>query len=93
MAAEAAAHDHHLDVVGQRFAGEARGHIGVVEIAGEIAGHLEKLRVSVGPQALVALLAVLRLEGLGIEVELFVRAIERIGHEGPSGSLDASSWR
>ena len=50
--------DDHVDLVGERLALE-RLDVGVVEVVGELARHLDVLLVAVGPQPLVALLAVL----------------------------------
>ena len=43
--------------------------IGVVDVVAELGLHLDVLRVAVGAQALVALGAVLLVQGVGIEVE------------------------
>ena len=70
QAAEAAADHHHIDLVGQRRAGETRLDIGVFEIMGERPGDLDILLVGVVAQALVALGAILRLQRIGVEAEL-----------------------
>ena len=62
-----------VDLVGQRLAGEAGLDVGVVDVVGELAGDLDVLVVAVGAQPLVALLAVLLAQGVGIEWELGCR--------------------
>ena len=69
--AEATADHDHLDLVGERFALDRSIDVGVVDVVGEVALHLDVLLVAVVAQTLVALLAVLLPEGVGIEVEIF----------------------
>ena len=66
QAAEAAADDQHLDLVGQRLALDRRD-VRIVDVVRELAGDLDVLLVAVGAQALVALLAVLLAQRVGIE--------------------------
>ena len=73
QAAEAAADHHHLDLIGQGRAGEARGDIGIVEVVGEVASDFLVLGIALGPQALVALGAVLFAQLVGIEAEPALR--------------------
>ena len=67
QAAEAAADDRHLDVVEERLAGEAGLDVRVVDVVRELGRDLDVLVVGVGAQALVALLAVLLPQRVGIE--------------------------
>ena len=66
QAAEAAADDDDVDLVEQRVALD-RLDVRVLEVVGELARDLDVLLVAVGPQALVALGAVLLAQGVGIE--------------------------
>ncbi len=99
LPAETAAHHHDLDLVGQRLAAEARLHIGIVEVAGELTGDLAVLGVAVAAQALVAFLAVLGAQRLWVETEVArgrrsgSRGRERVGHGVRSLGFPSSSWR
>ncbi len=68
QAAEAAADDEEVDFVEHRLARDRLGP-GIVDIAGEVALHLDILRVAVLAQALVALGEVFRVQRLGIEID------------------------
>ena len=72
--AEASADDDHLDLIGDRVALD-RLDVGIVDVVGEAALHLDVLVVAVGPQPLVALLAVLGPQGIGVE-----RQRRHVGH-------------
>ena len=66
QAAEAAADDQHLDLVGQRLAFD-RVDVGVVDVALELADHLDVLLVADVTQPLVALFAILVAQRIRIE--------------------------
>jgi hypothetical protein len=70
QAAEPAADDRELHLVGDRVAGEARLHIGVVDVVGIFRLDLDVLARAVLAQALVALGQVFRMQGVGIEIDL-----------------------
>ena len=67
QAAESAADHSDVDVVSQGLSVEAGLDVRVIDEVGELAGDLEVLLVAVVAEALVALLAVLLAEGVGIE--------------------------
>ena len=69
QAAETTADDDDLDLVVQRITRQ-RLDIRVVDVAREVADHLDVLLVAVGAQPLVALDAVLLAQRIGIEGEL-----------------------
>jgi len=65
-APEAAADDQHLDLVGERIS-FVRGDVGIVGVPLVLAGDLDVLLVAVGTETLVALLAVLLTQCVGVE--------------------------
>src|SRR5262249_23611524 len=71
QAAEAAADNQNLQRLMQGLGGEAGLDIRIVDIVTEVSPDLDVLFVTVGTDALVALLAVLGAESIGIETELF----------------------
>ena len=78
QASEAATDDQHLDLVGQRLAFD-RGDVGIVDVALELADHLDVLLVSDVSQPLVALLAVLVAQGIGVERRCVHRKVVAVG--------------
>src|SRR5439155_13389228 len=79
--------DHsHLDLVGQRIAGEAGLDVGIIEVVGELALDLDILLVALGAPALVALAAVAFEQRVGIEPEVvdgFGKRGDVVGHGYP----------
>src|SRR5215471_2948148 len=73
--AEAATDDYNLQRLVQRFAGEAGFNIRIIYIAAEVTLDLNVLFVSVFTDALVALLAVLGPESIGVETEVLGTAV------------------
>ena len=91
QAAEAAADHHHLDLVRERRAREARLGVGIVEVVGEAALHLDVLRVAVVAQALVALLAIAGAQR--VRVESGALRVARSGCRGGHGRRSSASQR
>src|ERR1022692_864341 len=75
--AEAAADDQNFDIVVQRFSGEARVHIRIVDITFEVAFHFDVLLIAVLANAFVPLLAVLVAKSIGVEIELLATVAGR----------------
>src|SRR5579872_6202672 len=69
QAAETAAHDHHVDRVGEWLAGKAGIDVRILDKVPKIAGCLHVLIIAVGPQPAVALVTVLLAQRVGIKVE------------------------
>src|SRR5579872_4023085 len=69
QSAEAAAHDHHVDRVGEWLAGKAGIDVRILDKVPKIAGCLHVLIIAVGPQPPVALVTVLLAQCIGIKIE------------------------
>src|SRR5262245_54300822 len=85
--AEAAADDHNLQRLVQRFAGEAGVNVRIIYIAAEVPLDLNVLFVTVATDAFVAFLAVLGPEGIGVETEVLSTAI------GGSNTGSITHWK
>ena len=79
QSAETATDNYYIDLVVQRSAIK-RFDIRVVQIVSELAGNFDVLRITVGANALVALLLVFLTQGVRIEIQLQIGDKGRIFH-------------
>ncbi len=95
--AEAAADDDHVDLVGERLALDRLVDVRIVDEVRELAGDLDVLLVAVLADALVALVAVLLAQRIGVEGQLVGRhasdgtdAVGRAPNRGSVGQRQCS---
>jgi hypothetical protein len=83
QAAEAAADDHDVYFVGERLARETRRDVRIVDEMRESPDHLDVLVVALPAHPLVALLAILLAQRVGIEAKIRVSRFELRAHVVP----------
>ena len=80
QATKPAAHNYHLDLVGQRCAVEPWSHIGVIQIVGILPGYLLVLLVTISPHPLVALGAIARPKRRRIKSQVLRHRLSSVSH-------------